>query len=563
MDPLQFQPLSAASSLQPWFSVSLDSDICATHGCDDGSAECCASLCSSASCADTTPTAPLPPPESECFTQPDGSDYRGTVSHTHTGAACVAWADTTAFGFDASAHPFSGLDGNYCRLPIVDGLGAGPDGFAACAGLPSYFCDGLTWTLPWCFTASGEAETCGGCTNSCSSPFGESWANDGFCDDGGLPQKPGVWEMGGDPTSPVCGWGSDCADCGARTVTPSGAAVALIGSPPDGGMAPENCPDAGGCGPQLQCAGSMCDTSCDGDGNYELGSPSSGGYPDRYLVSRGDGVCEDGGDGATRQGCARGSDCVDCGPRASAGPWSSHLTAASSDAVNPTVAAVFSGLLADGSQRYLLTVRVYPTGFASSDGGSPYVVGTHVGGGFEAHGACYPGTPASGSAPHICATAVDVTCGVDAEGMLRLSTLALGNVGAAGYDHYGSTLSVAYALVAVDGSSCRSELDDALSVAAAVAAEPAAAVAAAVAAAAVAAAAPARPRAAPAVAAVAATAVAAAAARAARRRRAAARSLLGRPARLLRVDGNAQRRLCRRRRRRPRNRAGARARRRP
>ena len=39
MDPLQFQPLSAASSLQPWFSVSLDSDICATHGCDDGSAE--------------------------------------------------------------------------------------------------------------------------------------------------------------------------------------------------------------------------------------------------------------------------------------------------------------------------------------------------------------------------------------------------------------------------------------------------------------------------------------------------------------------------------------------
>ena len=106
-------------------------------------------------------------------------------------------------------------------------------------------------------------------------------------------------------------------------------------------MTPENCPDAGGCGPQLQCAGSMCDTSCDGDGNYELGSPSSGGYPDRYLVSRGDGVCEDGGDGATRQGCARGST-VDCGPRASAGPWSSHLTAASSDAVNPTVAAVFS-----------------------------------------------------------------------------------------------------------------------------------------------------------------------------------------------------------------------------
>ena len=34
------------------------------------------------------------------------------------------------------------------------------------------------------------------------------------------------------------------------------------------------------------------------------------------------------------------------------------------------------------------------------------------------------------------------------------TALALGNVGAAGYDHFGSTLSVAYALVAVDGSSC-------------------------------------------------------------------------------------------------------------
>ena len=182
MDPLQFQPLSAASWLQPWFSVRRP-DICATHGCDDGSAECCASLQQRELRRHHAHRAAAAARVRVLHAARRLRLPRHREPHAHR-RRVRAWADTTAFGFDASAHPFSGLDGNYCRLPIVDGLGARLDGFAACAGLPSYFCDGLTWTLPWCFTASGEAETCGGCTNSCSSPFGESWANDGFCDGG-------------------------------------------------------------------------------------------------------------------------------------------------------------------------------------------------------------------------------------------------------------------------------------------------------------------------------------------------------------------------------------------
>ena len=56
----------------------------------------------------------------ECFTDADGHDYRGTVSHTVSGKVCQRWSEQTpnVHHFDHQKWPKAGLGGhNFCRNP--------------------------------------------------------------------------------------------------------------------------------------------------------------------------------------------------------------------------------------------------------------------------------------------------------------------------------------------------------------------------------------------------------------------------------------------------------------
>ena len=56
----------------------------------------------------------------ECYTRPNGYDYRGTVSHTSSGKQCQAWSEQTPNTHTMSARnqPLSGVGGhNFCRNP--------------------------------------------------------------------------------------------------------------------------------------------------------------------------------------------------------------------------------------------------------------------------------------------------------------------------------------------------------------------------------------------------------------------------------------------------------------
>ena len=57
---------------------------------------------------------------SECYTRPNGYDYRGTVSHTKSGKQCQVWSDQTPHAHTMSVRnwPSEGLGGhNFCRNP--------------------------------------------------------------------------------------------------------------------------------------------------------------------------------------------------------------------------------------------------------------------------------------------------------------------------------------------------------------------------------------------------------------------------------------------------------------
>ncbi|XP_070566001.1 uncharacterized protein [Ptychodera flava] len=73
---------------------------------------------------------PDPKDGSECYTQDDGSDYRGTVSRTSNGRTCQAWTSQSPHQhiYTPDDYPNAGLgDHNYCRN--MDGA-----------------------TQPWCYT---------------------------------------------------------------------------------------------------------------------------------------------------------------------------------------------------------------------------------------------------------------------------------------------------------------------------------------------------------------------------------------------------------------------------
>ena len=50
----------------------------------------------------------------ECYTRPNGADYRGTVSHTRSGKQCQKWTDLAPQVHDVSIarHPMAGVGGH-------------------------------------------------------------------------------------------------------------------------------------------------------------------------------------------------------------------------------------------------------------------------------------------------------------------------------------------------------------------------------------------------------------------------------------------------------------------
>ncbi|KAJ1619031.1 Kringle-like protein [Pavlovales sp. CCMP2436] len=64
-----------------------------------------------------------PPPPAECYTQSDGSDYRGKVNVTARLRTCQRW-DVQAphqHEYTPSSYPSDGLEANYCRRPGKQG----------------------------------------------------------------------------------------------------------------------------------------------------------------------------------------------------------------------------------------------------------------------------------------------------------------------------------------------------------------------------------------------------------------------------------------------------------
>eukprot|EP00750_Incisomonas_marina_P033659 INCI9923.4.p1 GENE.INCI9923.4~~INCI9923.4.p1 ORF type:complete len:1656 (+),score=236.80 INCI9923.4:346-5313(+) len=159
------------------------------------------------------------------------------------------------------------------------------------------------------------------CGNTCSYAF------DGDCDDGG-------------PNSDfsVCNYGSDCGDCGVRDQDDGGYDTAYY---PTVEACPAeepgcictnecehsrnfNCEDGGegsseficdlgsdcrDCGPRYPKCGEFCDTIDKSPGDFAV-------FSGLGCSTNGNGICEDGGPGATAATCEFGQDADDCGPRA-------------------------------------------------------------------------------------------------------------------------------------------------------------------------------------------------------------------------------------------------------
>ena len=154
------------------------------------------------------------------------------------------------------------------------------------------------------------------CTDDC--PL---WSDDGDCDDGG---EGAEWA--------ACTLASDCTDCGPRHFWLSDPPS----PPPAAGTACSNeclwsgdgdCDDGGEGSEYAMCEES---TDCIDCGvrtrpQLDVTSPSPPPYaPDaecsNECVWSGDGDCDDGGAGSEYMACHDGTDCADCGVRASSSP---------------------------------------------------------------------------------------------------------------------------------------------------------------------------------------------------------------------------------------------------
>jgi len=119
---------SAPSAPQPMGCA----DYCLPTSIDDGE---CDEACNVASCG--WDGADCDHGDDGCYVQPDGSDYRGGLAVSSSGATCQMWSHQSpvAHATTHALYPFAGLGGhNHCRSPDgVDPTGALVDG-------------------PWCFT---------------------------------------------------------------------------------------------------------------------------------------------------------------------------------------------------------------------------------------------------------------------------------------------------------------------------------------------------------------------------------------------------------------------------
>ncbi|XP_070561372.1 uncharacterized protein [Ptychodera flava] len=131
------------------------------------------------------------------------------------------------------------------------------------------------------------------CENSCID------ANDSSCDDAG---------EGADYVLSYCAYGSDCADCGVRSLNLSAEALCLdtcYERNRDG-----VCDDSGPGSDTVSC---YYGTDCTDCGPRFLTGPDELCSDD--CENANDTYCDDGGYGSYELGCEYGTDCIDCGPR--------------------------------------------------------------------------------------------------------------------------------------------------------------------------------------------------------------------------------------------------------
>ncbi len=214
-----------------------------------------------------------------------------------------------------------------------DGIDQDCDGEDASCPADDQDCDGFTVADGDCddldasvnpdgvdFTGDGIDQDCDGVEGVCYDICGpdldgdgisddDSWANDGWCDDGG-PNADFSWAH--------CGVGTDCTDCGVRTdADGDGFATSDENGPDcDDSNAAIN-PDA------TDYANDGIDQDCDGvDFTWGVCEESCGPDLDGDGISddnswENDGWCDDGGPNAdfSWAQCGIGSDCGDCGER--------------------------------------------------------------------------------------------------------------------------------------------------------------------------------------------------------------------------------------------------------
>ena len=119
MDPLYWSDRSDPSSVgdAPW-RTSASSD-CAAH--QSGGAACAAEhgeSCCLASCGSCSPEEAEQVPEvlDECYTLPNGADYRGTVNHAVDGSECVRWDQVPGDTISIVSGPGTSTAFTYAQL---------------------------------------------------------------------------------------------------------------------------------------------------------------------------------------------------------------------------------------------------------------------------------------------------------------------------------------------------------------------------------------------------------------------------------------------------------------
>jgi hypothetical protein len=236
--------------------------------------------------------------------------------YDHTQCVRLSGGEGGAAGYSGTSGRSSAVLCNdacaYSGDRVCDDGGPGA-GYGDCAyGTDCTDCGTRVWTAP------GEPL----CSNDCE------YRADGRCDDGGPSAQSGR-----------CTYGTDCADCGARAepgsevgggggagpgeVCTDQCSFAADGLCDDGGVGADywvcdlgtDCTD---CGPRT--VGGATGLGGRGSGGSGMGVGGGGGSTQNQLCNEecshsGDGVCNDGGPGARYSDCVYGTDCTDCGVR--------------------------------------------------------------------------------------------------------------------------------------------------------------------------------------------------------------------------------------------------------